>query len=166
MHEQYALPPAAPAALPQSGRAVGEFRWLLQRFLDQTPGLLDVAVVSADGVLLARAALPEALAPELTSPIASGVAALAYTGSELLGSTPVQRTVIEMQHCVLIVMAVGDGSLLAVSADAAVDRAVLGYEMTRLVRRVGQVLTPALRTTLRGQADRTTAGTAPGLPAG
>ncbi|MFE0098882.1 roadblock/LC7 domain-containing protein [Streptomyces sp. NPDC059009] len=145
--------PLPRATVPSGGRAVGEFRWLLDRFLDQTPGILDVAVVSADGVLLSRAALPEAVAPELAAPIASGVAALAAAGSQLLAAPPAQRTVVEMQHCVLIVMAVGDGSMLAVSADAAVDRAVLGYEMTRLVRRVGQVLTPALRDTLRRSAD-------------
>lgn len=147
-------------APPPDGRAVGEFRWLLQRFLDQTPGLLDVAAVSADGVLLARAARPEAVAPELTAPITSGIAALATTGADLVGPAPVQRTVVEMQHCVLIAAALGDGSLLAVSADADVDRAVLGYEMTRLVRRVGQVLTPALRATLRESATGTDQRTA------
>lgn len=153
--------PATSEGAASKGRAVGEFHWLLQRFLDETPGLLNAAVVSCDGVLLARAAVPTAPASsELTAPIASGLAALADAGAQLLGTVPMRRTVVEMRHCVLAVVAMGGGSLLAVSATAVTDRAVLGYEMTRLVRRVGQVLTPELRDTLR-EGGRAGTGTSP-----
>ncbi|MFE3584153.1 roadblock/LC7 domain-containing protein [Streptomyces vinaceus] len=57
-----------------------------------------------------------------------------------------------MRHGVLAVVAVTDGSLLAVAAGQGTDRAVLGYEMTRLVQRVGRVLTAELRSTLRDHA--------------
>ncbi|MFZ3491984.1 roadblock/LC7 domain-containing protein [Streptomyces sp. 5.8] len=144
--------PAREALAPKGSERVREFRWVLQKFLGDLPGVFDVAVVSADGMLLARATAPQSPDPDLVSPIASGLAALAYAASELHGSGPVSRTVLEMQHGVLAVVTVSDGSLLAVAAHAGTDRAVLGYEMTRLVRRVGHVLTPELRSTLRDHA--------------
>ncbi|MFJ7205805.1 roadblock/LC7 domain-containing protein [Streptomyces sp. NPDC098789] len=145
--------PAGDVLAPTGTERVREFRWVLQKFLSDLPGVFDVAVVSADGLLLARSTAVQSPAPALVAPIASGLAALAGAASALHGSGPVSRTVLEMQHGVLAVVTVSDGSLLAVAAHAGTDRAVLGYEMTRLVRRVGHVLTPELRSTLRDHAD-------------
>ncbi|MFG2999103.1 roadblock/LC7 domain-containing protein [Streptomyces sp. NPDC048340] len=155
MSPMYAIEAARPHQQSPGGAAadkVREFRWLLQKFQTDLPGVFDAAVVSADGVLLARCSAPRAPAPELVSPITSGLAALAFAASSLHGSGPVRRTVLEMRHGVLAVVAVSDGSLLAVAADQGTDRAVLGYEMTRLVQRVGHVLTAELRSTLRDHA--------------
>lgn len=142
-------PPHTPGPAPGK---VGEFRWVLQKFRSDLPGVFDVAVVSADGMLLARASDPNAPAPELISPIASGLAALGAAAAGLHASGPVQRTVLEMEHGILVVVAVSDGSLLAVAAESGTDRSVLGYRMTRLVARVGHVLTPELRSALRDHA--------------
>lgn len=141
-----------PHAIGQVPGRVGEFRWVLQKFRSDLPGVFDVAVVSADGMLLARASAPQAPAPELISPITSGIAALGAAAAGLHESGPVQRTVLEMEHGILVVVAVSDGSLLAVAADSSTDRSVLGYRMTRLVARVGHVLTPELRSALRDHA--------------
>ncbi|MFC5722252.1 roadblock/LC7 domain-containing protein [Streptomyces gamaensis] len=156
-HEPQQSPHTPGAAAPQSPSRPGtdrvrDFHWVLHRFRNDLPGVFDVAVVSSDGVLLARAAGPEAPAPELLSPIASGLAALGHAAADLHASGEVQRTVLEMQHGILVVVGISDGSLLAVAADAGTDRSVLGYQMTRLVRRVGHVLTAELRSTLRDHA--------------
>ena len=45
----------------------------------------------------------------------------------------------------LFVTSIADGSALAVFADANCDIGMVGYEMTMLVNRVGQLLTPAAR---------------------
>ncbi|MGW8953906.1 roadblock/LC7 domain-containing protein [Streptomyces sp. NPDC055709] len=144
-------PPPQQARTTSAG-AVHEFHWVLQKFQNDLPGVLDVAVVSADGLLLARVSSPQAPAPGLISPIASGLAALACAAAELHQSGAVDRTVLEMQNGVLIVVPVSDGSLLAVAADSGAERSVLGYQMTRLVGRVGHVLTAELRATLRDHA--------------
>jgi hypothetical protein len=59
----------------------------------------------------------------------------------------------------LIVMAISDGSCLAVLAakhldGTPVDLGVIGYQMGRLVTRLGDYLTPALRAELAAAAQR------------
>ena len=60
-------------------------------------------------------------------------------GSELL------QAVVEMQRGLLIVMAISDGSSLAVLASADCDMGLVAYEMALLVERVGSALTPEVR---------------------
>ena len=50
----------------------------------------------------------------------------------------------------LFVTTVSDGSSLAVMCDPNCDIGLIGYEMSLLVERIGQVLTPALRAELHG----------------
>ena len=47
-------------------------------------------------------------------------------------------------------MVISDGSCLAVLAGSACDVGVVVYEMTMLVSRAGDVLTPSLRVELQG----------------
>ena len=57
----------------------------------------------------------------------------------------VTQTVVEMQRGLLIVMAISDGSSLAVLAAADCDMGLVAYEMALLVERVGSALTPEVR---------------------
>lgn len=147
-----ALPHPPP---PAAKDGAGEFRWILRRFLADLPGAFDVAVVSADGLLLGRACEGDAPESSLVAPLTGGLAALARASAELGDSGPVLRTILEMQEGIVAVVSVSDGSLLAVAADASSDRSLLGYQMTRLVHRMGRVLTPELRSTLREHAAAT-----------
>ncbi|MGP3691565.1 roadblock/LC7 domain-containing protein [Streptomyces sp. IBSNAI002] len=153
LHEHAPASPHLPPPAAQDG--VGEFRWILRRFLADLPGAFDVAVVSADGLLLGRVHETDAPESELVAPLTGGLAALAGAAAELGGSGAVLRTILEMQHGIVAVVSVSDGSLLAVAADASSDRSLLGYQMTRLVHRMGRVLTPELRSTLREHAAAT-----------
>ena len=54
------------------------------------------------------------------------------------------QTVVEMQGGFLLLMAISDGSWLAVLASPTSDIGLVGYEMTMLVDRVGEHLSPAL----------------------
>ena len=54
-----------------------------------------------------------------------------------------------MERGLLLVMAISDGSSLAVLAAADCDMGLVAYEMTLLVDRAGQLLTPELRSQLR-----------------
>jgi predicted regulator of Ras-like GTPase activity (Roadblock/LC7/MglB family) len=61
----------------------------------------------------------------------------------------VTQTVVEMDQGLLVVMAISDGSCLTVLAASACDVGVVAYEMTVLVTRAGDVLTPGLRAELQ-----------------
>jgi predicted regulator of Ras-like GTPase activity (Roadblock/LC7/MglB family) len=108
-------------------------------------------VVSADG-------LPVAVSDRLDRPkagqlaaIASGLASLTQGGARCMDSGPVKQTVVEMDRGLLVVMAISDGSCLTVLAGSSCDVGVVAYEMTVLVTRAGDVLTPALRAELRAE---------------
>ena len=61
----------------------------------------------------------------------------------------VTQTVVEMQRGLLLAMAISDGSVLAVLASPDCDMGLVAYQMTLLVDRAGQALTPALRAELQ-----------------
>ena len=56
-----------------------------------------------------------------------------------------RQTVVELEDAFLFVTAAGDGSCLAVLADADADVGLIAYEMTLLVKRVGVHLGTAPR---------------------
>ena len=66
----------------------------------------------------------------------------------------VKQTVVEMDRGLLVVMAISDGSCLAVLAGSPCDVGVVAYEMTALVSRTGDVLTPRLRAELQAALPR------------
>lgn len=123
--------------------------WLINQFVEQVPGISHVIVVSADGLLLAMSeGLPGDRADQLSA-IASGLWSLAQGGAACLGGGSVTQSVVEMYDGFLFVMSISDGSSLTVLASNPCDVGLVGYEMGRLVTRVGDVLTPALRNELR-----------------
>src|SRR5215213_1304593 len=72
----------------------------------------------------------------------------------LYGGGLVKQTVVEMDRGLLVVMAISDGSCLAVLAGSSCDVGVVAYEMTVLVSRTGDVLTPGLRAELQANLPR------------
>jgi predicted regulator of Ras-like GTPase activity (Roadblock/LC7/MglB family) len=64
------------------------------------------------------------------------------------------QTVVEMERGIVLLMSINAGSCLAVLASTNCDIGLVGYEMTLLVDRVGQVLTPQLRAELQGSLGR------------
>ena len=77
--------------------------------------------------------------------VASGLIGLAYGAARRLGGRRVHEVIIEMEHAFLFVTEIGDGSILAVVADADCDVGLVGYEMAVLVDKAGAFLTPKLR---------------------
>lgn len=75
--------------------------------------------------------------------IASGVASLSQGAARCFDAGTVNQTVVEMERGFLFVMAISDGSSLAVLATTACDVGGVGYELATLVARAGEVLTPA-----------------------
>lgn len=126
------------------GRPVQDLSWLVTNLVERVPDIAHAIVVSADGLPLAvSAGFPKEHAETLAA-ITSGLASLTQGASRVFEGGAVTQTVVEMHGGVLVVMAVSNGSSLAVLATS-LDLGLVGYEMTLLVERVGRVLTPAVR---------------------
>jgi predicted regulator of Ras-like GTPase activity (Roadblock/LC7/MglB family) len=135
--------------MSQLSREASDFNWLVGNLASRTPGVAHAVVVSADG-------LPVAVSDRLDRPqadqlaaIASGLASLTQGGARCMDGGLVKQTVVEMHRGLLLVMAISDGSCLAVLAGSSCDVGVVVYEMTMLVSRAGDVLTPSLRVELQ-----------------
>jgi predicted regulator of Ras-like GTPase activity (Roadblock/LC7/MglB family) len=137
-----------------------QFGWLVNDFADRVPGVAHGVVVSADGLLLAASArLPVDRADQLAA-VASGLVSLTHGAARCFEAGGVKETIVEMDGGIMLLMAISDGSSLAVLASPLCDIGQVAYEMTLLVDRVGQILTPELRAQLQGAGGRMV-----GLPA-
>ena len=126
------------------------FGWLVTNFAERVPGVAHAVVVSTDGLLLAASArLPRDRADQLAA-VASGIISLTQGAARCFEAGGVVQTVVEMERGIVLLMSIGDGSCLAVLASPTCDIGLIGYEMTLLVDRVGQLLTPELRAELQG----------------
>lgn len=131
-----------------------QFGWLVTNFAERVPGVAHAIVVSADGLLLTSSdRLPRDRADQLAA-ITSGVISLAQGAARCFEAGGVIQTIIEMEYGIVALMSISDGSCLTVLASPTCDIGLIGYEMTLLVDRVGQLLTPELRTELQGSVLR------------
>ncbi|MEW9532997.1 roadblock/LC7 domain-containing protein [Microbispora sp. NPDC049125] len=125
------------------------FDWLITEFVGSTPGVAHAVVVSSDGLRLAQSdGFPPDRADQLAA-VSAGLLSLTVGASRVFEGGSVTQTVVEMQRGLLLVMAISDGSCLAVLAASDCDMGLVAYQMTLLVERAGQVLTPALRAELQ-----------------
>lgn len=119
--------------------------WLVDDFVRRVSGVQHALVVSGDGLRLAASdRLGIGLADQLSA-VASGLVSLTRGAAQCFQAEPVRQTIVEMGGGYLFVTSIADGSALAVFADVHCDIGMVGYEMTMLVTRVGQLLTPAVR---------------------
>jgi predicted regulator of Ras-like GTPase activity (Roadblock/LC7/MglB family) len=123
---------------------------LITDFVRRVPGAAHAVVVSADGLLLGSSqGLPRDRAEQLSA-VASGLISLTQGAARVFEAGDVAQTVVEMERGYLFLMQISDGSCLAVLAAPNCDIGLVAYEMTLLVERVGQQLTPELRAMLHG----------------
>ncbi|MFH8452164.1 roadblock/LC7 domain-containing protein [Streptomyces fungicidicus] len=164
----------APSSVGLSSEA-RNLHWLLSNLVEEVPGILSVAVVSSDGLLLlssddsrndqARVAGtgprkrtgPRGSAADLAT-VVSGIGSLTVGASKLMDYGPVKHTMVAMDEGSLFVMSVSDGSLLGVHGSADCDMSVVAYHMALFVGRAGHVLTPELRSELRQSLENESTG--------
>ena len=140
--------------MTQLSREAENLNWLVSNFAKSVPGAAHAIVLSADGLLMAVSErLDRARADQLAA-VASGLASLTQGAARIFGGGTVTQTVVEMEQGFLLVMAVSDGSCLAVLAAPSCDIGLIGYEMALLVARTGEVLTPELRAELQAALPR------------
>jgi uncharacterized protein len=135
--------------MPQLSTQARDLNWLVGNFATRTPGVAHAMVVSADGLPVAVSERLDRPKADQLAAIASGLASLTQGGARLIEGGLVTQTVVEMDRGLLVVMAISDGSCLTVLASAGCDVGVVAYEMTVLVTRAGDVLTPSLRAELQ-----------------
>jgi len=122
-----------------------DLNWLVADFTARVAGVSHAIVVSADGVPLGVSEyIPEAFAGQFAA-ITCGLYSLMQGAARIFEAGEPAQALVEMETGLMIVMAVSDGSSLAVLAALDCDTDVVSYEMTLLVEAVGHVLTPALR---------------------
>ncbi|MFI9382394.1 roadblock/LC7 domain-containing protein [Kutzneria sp. NPDC052558] len=134
-----------------SETTIEDFSWLLDDFVDRVAGVAHAIVVSTDGLLLASSAgLPRDRAEQLSA-VSSGLVSLTLGAARCFEAGEVRQNIVEMERGYLFVMAIGDGSCLTVLTSPYCEIGLVGYAMTRLVERVGEELTPAVRAQLHSR---------------
>ncbi|MBO1336164.1 roadblock/LC7 domain-containing protein [Streptomyces sp. VRA16 Mangrove soil] len=153
---------------PALSSAARNLHWLLTNLVEEVPGLLSVAVVSSDGLLLLssdpghsrqqgatdHSGGPKGSSADLAT-IVSGVGSLTIGAAKLMDGGGVKQTMVAMEEGSLFVMSISDGSLLGVHATPDCDMSVIAYHMALFVGRAGHVLTPELRSELRQSMEST-----------
>jgi predicted regulator of Ras-like GTPase activity (Roadblock/LC7/MglB family) len=123
-----------------------DLNWLVTEFTARVTDVAHAVVVSADGVPLALSEHIPAGAAEQFAAITSGLVSLMQGAARIFEAGPPTQALVEMEGGLMFVMAISDGSSLAVLGSPECDTELVAYEMTRLVEAVGDVLTPAART--------------------
>lgn len=126
-------------------RPAQDLNWLITNFVEQVPAVAHAVVVSSDGLPMAYSdGFPPDRVDQLAA-VTSGLTSLTQGASRVFAGGPVNQTVVEMQRGLMVVMAISDGSSIAVLAGSDCDMGLVAYEMTLLVERVGSALTPMVR---------------------
>jgi uncharacterized protein len=131
-----------------------DFNWLINGFTERVPGVTHAVVVSSDGMLVAMSDhLPRDSADQLAA-VTSGLVSVTSGAARIFDGDDVRQTVVEMGRGYYLVMSIRDGSILAALAGKDSDVGVVGYEMAKLAKQAGEVLTPAIRAELQDQLPR------------
>jgi predicted regulator of Ras-like GTPase activity (Roadblock/LC7/MglB family) len=129
--------------------AAQDVNWLLDNFVEKTPGVEQALGVSSDGLLMAISATMSRADADKLGAMICGLTSLSLSASRLLSKGPLRQVITEFGHGYLMVSAISGGSCLGVVTSGQCDLGAVGYEATVLVQRIGQVLTPELITELK-----------------
>jgi predicted regulator of Ras-like GTPase activity (Roadblock/LC7/MglB family) len=122
----------------------GGFHWLLADFVRNTDGVRDAVAVSSDGLLVAKSDGLDRTAADHLAAIISGLGSLGRSAARRYDFDGLKMIMIEMHRGFLVVSAFSGGGCVGVLAGADADPGLIGYEITVLVDRVGEALTPSL----------------------
>ena len=131
--------PDGPGTMPQA-LVPGELSWLMEDLTSRVDHVRQAAVLSADGLPLGSShGLSQADAEHLAA-LAAGVQSLARGAGAQFEGGGIRQTVIEMDTAFLFIASAGYGTCLAVLTDQKADAGAVAYEMTVLLKRIGQHL--------------------------
>ena len=118
----------------------GQLDWLLDDLVTRVTSVDKAVILSRDGLAIGASSGLSREDSEYLSAVAAGFQSLARGAGHHFGGGAVRQTVVEMDAAFLFVTSAGEGSCLAVLAAADVDAGLVAYEMTILVKRVGEHL--------------------------
>jgi predicted regulator of Ras-like GTPase activity (Roadblock/LC7/MglB family) len=118
---------------------------LLTDFAERVPGVLRAAVVASDGVLLAVSDRTQPDHLEQLSAITAGLIGLASAAARIFDGGAVTQALVTMARGTLVIVAIDQGSSLAVLTTATADLDTVAYETTMLVEETGSIFTPPAR---------------------
>lgn len=122
-----------------------DLSWLLADLLRRVPHTRCALLASTDGIKRYHRGLDNDEADALAA-WAAAQCSLARNGGQRFGnSSGVRQVVVEFDDLVVFVSAAGSGAVLVVLASPEADAAVLGYEITQLVKRVPSHLATPMR---------------------
>ncbi|HEY8525775.1 MAG TPA: roadblock/LC7 domain-containing protein [Acidimicrobiales bacterium] len=127
-----------------------DLNWLLNSFIDRIAGARSAVVVTTDGLVLALSDRIDRDTADQLAAVTSGLASLTAGAARCFQAGAVNQVIVEMEGGYLFVTSISESSALAVMCETDCDIGLIGYEMSLLVARIGQVLTPALRAELQG----------------
>lgn len=129
-----------------------EFGWLINNFVDSTPGVTHALIVSSDGLALIAS---EGMTADLADPLSAMTSGLISLGNSIAGQVGegnCGQILLRLTHGHYVFMRVSDLADLAVLVQAGANLGVVAGRMAQLVGSVGHVLTPQLRDDLRRHA--------------
>jgi predicted regulator of Ras-like GTPase activity (Roadblock/LC7/MglB family) len=122
----------------ERGGVVQELDWLLTDLTETVDGVKAAVILSPDGLALGRSpGLSEADGEHLAA-LSAGVSSLARGTGMKFNFGDVRQAIIEMDMALLFITPAGRGTCMALIADATADAGQVAYEMSILVKRVGQ----------------------------
>ncbi len=124
---------------------MGELNWLLDDLVQRVASIRKALVLSGDGLATGSSKDLTREDAEHLAAVASGFHSLAKGVGRHFEAGEVRQTMVELDEAFLFVTAAGDGSCLAVLAEADSDVGQVAYEMALLVKRVGAHLGTAPR---------------------
>jgi uncharacterized protein len=135
-------------------QAARDFNWLVHAFTERVAGVAHAVVVSSDGLLVAVSRHLSRDSADQLAAVTSGLHSITNGAARIFDGDEVRQTVVEMGRGFFLVMSIRDGSILAALANRDADVGVVGYEMAKLAKQAGEVLTPLIRAELQESLPR------------
>jgi hypothetical protein len=135
--------------------AAADFTWMVNRFANETAGVVDAIAVSSDGLLIAVSRPGDQADSERLAAIVSGITSLAAGAAGNYGLGSLNKVIIDMAGGHLLVSTIGNGSVLGVVASKDAKLGNVAYEMTLFANRVGSILSPQLIVELKNTVGAT-----------
>jgi uncharacterized protein len=130
-------------------QAAKKVNWLMQNFVSTCPGVEVALAVSTDGLLMAISSMTDRAEADRLSAVITGLQALGEGGAQITGKGYLNRVLLDMDGGYLVVAMLSEGAILGVQATDRCDLGALGYQMTLLIEKFGEYLTPELVTHLK-----------------
>ncbi|MFK4147295.1 roadblock/LC7 domain-containing protein [Streptomyces sp. NPDC004065] len=119
--------------------------WLLDDLVARTDHVRQAVLLTADGLALSCSEGMRRRDIEHLAAVCSGFHSLARSAGERFAAGEVRQTMVMLDDAYLFITPAGDGTRLAVLADARTDVGQLAHETALLVRKVGRHMNTAAR---------------------